>query len=187
MTGALVALTLLGCGPAGDSRDRVGEEGEEEPSRAERPELPGETPRQRCEAFRARGLLIEGRSRRELRAELGEPEERDRETEPNRHAPHRVDTLWTLVYEGVEARIRTAGGRDLAEGITVTDNRHLRFREPAMGTPPQKLSDLLGEAEEHRGGDRQYRCVQGPGPEAPVTFLVEEARVAGITWHFYVD
>ena len=176
---ALSALALGACIPW----DR----GEDEPDPADRPPLPGETAEERCEAFYAQGLLIEGRSREELARELGEPSVRSHETEPNRHVPDQVDTLWALGYEGAEVYLRTAGGRDLTERISITDDRHLRFRDPTIGTSEEALTDLLGEPHDEWADAAQYLCAPEPGPEMPVTFRLEEARVRGIAWHFYVD
>ena len=109
------------------------------------------------------------------------------DTEPNRHVPQQVDTLWTLHYDGAEIRIRTASGRDLTERVTVTDDRHLRFREPALGTHDSQLTHLLGDPHLYWDGHPQYLCAPEPGPEMPLTVFLEEGRTTGIAWHFYVD
>jgi hypothetical protein len=130
--GALIfGFTLLaGCAPDAD-REAVPVDGgpgavEEvaETSardRAGAPELPGETARERCKAFYEEGLAVAARTRSELREELGEPAAIEGETEPNRHDPARMDSLWTVRYDGLAAEIRTAGGNDLLERMTVTD------------------------------------------------------------------
>lgn len=179
----LTMLILAGCTPWGEGDEPPAED----PERTERPELRGETAEERCTTFFAQGLLIEGRSRGELREELGDPVSRSHGTEPNWHVPDQVDTLWALRYQGAEVRIRAAGGRDLTERITITDDGHLRFREPTVGTDEDQLFDLLGDPPLSQDGNPQYLCAPATGPEMPLTFRLEEGRITGIAWHFYVD
>jgi hypothetical protein len=192
----LVFAMLVGCAPDAD-RDTVPVDGappavEEPPQgpagdRSDAPELTGGTAMERCRTFYTEGLAVEGRTRAELREELGEPSAIEGDTEPNRHDPARTDSLWTVSYEGLEAGIRTAGGNDLLERMTVTDDRHLRYREPSIGTMKSKLIEVLGDADREADGDPQYLCAPEPMPDMPVTFRMTDGRVVTIVWEYYVD
>jgi hypothetical protein len=196
--GALIfGFTLLaGCAPDAD-REAVPVDGgpgavEEvaETSARDRagvPELPGETARERCKAFYEEGLAVAARTRSELREELGEPGAIEGETEPNRHDPARMDSLWTVRYDGLAAEIRTAGGNDLLERMTVTDSRHLRYREPAIGTTEDAVTAILGDPDREADGDPQYLCAPEPMPDMPITFRIAGGRVAVVVWEYYVD
>lgn len=184
LTSAFVACLLpLGCGPDIDPAPGGGDV----QSAVERPPLPGETARARCEAFYEEGLAVEALTRVALRGELGEPIAALHTTEPNRHLPERTDTLWTLRYEGLQAEIRTAGGNDLLERVGVTEDRHLRFAEPRIGSPRAEVVERLGAPHEDRDGDLRYLCAPEPMPDMPVTFRMEGGRVAAIVWEYYVD
>jgi len=192
---AAVALFAT-CAPDAD-REAVPVEGGpgavEEPAeatpgdRADAPDLPGETVRERCEAFYEEGLAVKARTRDELREELGEPRGIEGETEPNRHDPARTDSLWTVRYDGLEAEIRPARGNDLLERMTVTDDRHLRYREPAIGISEEELAALFGDPDREVVGDLQYLCAPEPMPDMPITFRTTGGRVTAIVWAYYVD
>jgi hypothetical protein len=85
------------------------------------------------------------------------------------------------------AEIRTAGGNDLMERMTVTDARHLRFREPSIGTTANDLPGILGDSDRETGGDPQYLCAPEPMPDMPVAFRMKDGRVRAIVWGYYVD
>jgi hypothetical protein len=192
----LVFAMLVGCAPDAD-RETVPVDGEpaavEDPSqgsvgdRPDAPELTGATARERCRAFYEEGLAVEGRTRAELREELGKPAAIEVDTEPNRHDPARTDSLWRIRYEGLEAGIRTAGGNDLLERMTVTDDRHLRYREPSIGTMESELIEVLGDPDREADGEPQYLCAPEPMPDMSVTFRITDGRVAAIVWEYYVD
>lgn len=149
--------------------------------------LPGATAKERCEAFRQDGLLVHARTRADFRDQLGEPARVERQTEPNRHVAGATDTISVLHYTGLRAQVRTAQGRDLLEQVTVEDNRHLRFDEPALNTSESDLVSLLGEPDRRNGGRMFYECAPGPGPEEPVSFRIAERRVRDVAFHHYVD
>lgn len=148
---------------------------------------PGTTARERCEAFRQDGLRVGARTRVEFREELGDPARVERQTEPNRHVAGATDTISVLHYTRLRAQVRTAQGRDLLEQVTVEDNRHLRFDEPAINTSESDLVALLGEPDRRDGGRLFYECAPGPGPEEPVSFRIAERRVRDVAFHHYVD
>jgi hypothetical protein len=151
------------------------------------PGPPGATARERCEAFRQDGLLVHARTRADFRDQLGEPARVDWQTEPNRHVADATDTVSVLHYPGLRAQVRTAQGRDLLEQVTVEDNRHLRFDEPAINTSESDLVSLLGEPDRRDTGRLYYECATAPGPEEPVSFRIAERRVRDVTFHHYVD
>lgn len=194
LAAAIVILAGFACSPQVERE--VEEEVEQEvepatdrdvPRRVEATTLPGDSPRERCEAFYTEGLAVDGDTRVDLESALGDPVAVEQATEPNRHDPARVDTLWVLRYEGLEAEIRTAGGRDLLERMTVADDRHLRFREPAPGTTEEELIEIFGEPDRRRGSYPEYLCAPEPTPDMPVTFEMDGDRVARIVWEYYVD
>lgn len=176
------ALTLGACAvnqEAGTEGERTGG------AKPARP--PGETQRERCEAFHQQGLAVDATTRPAFHEELGAPVEVRREPVANRHVPGAMDTISVLRYEGLDARIHTAMGRDLLERVTVRDDRYLRYDEPGIGAPRARLVALLGEPGQVDGDTLEFQCGPEPFPHIPVTFSLVRGRVESVRFDYYVD
>jgi hypothetical protein len=150
-------------------------------------EPPGTLARERCEAFHTGGLLVEARTREQLRGELGEPLQEAFATEPNRHVADATDTISVIRYRELEAQFRIAMGRDHLESMIVRGNRHLRYGAPAIGTPEARLIGLLGEPARRERDRIEYYCGPEPMPDVPIGFSLENGEVREITFYYYVD
>lgn len=148
---------------------------------------PGETAEERCRAFVEDGLALDSLTRAGLRAQLGEPERIEAATEPNRHIPDAVDSLFTMVWPGATAVLRTPpAGNDLVEQISLTDGRWLRWNVPGIGSAEARVIEVLGPPQERQPNVLRYACGGGPVDE-PVGFVIENGSVAEIVFDFYVD
>lgn len=150
-------------------------------------EPPGGTAAERCRAWVEEGLAIDSLTRAGLRARLGEPTDVVAATEPNRHIPDAIDSLFTLSWTGVSVAVRTPpSGTDLVERVSVQDNRWLRWPDPGIGSTEERVIDVLGAPQERQPGVLRYACGSGPVDE-PVGFIITEGIVSEIIFDFYVD
>ena len=119
-------------------------------------------------------------------AEFGTPDSVTAGTEPNRHVPDAVDSLFVVYYPGLVMNIRTPqGGRDMATGVTIRDNRYLAYPDIGIATPAARVTAALGPPT-FRPHDRLiYDC--DAVVEQPVAFRIVDGRVARIDISYYVD
>jgi hypothetical protein len=148
---------------------------------------PGETPAERCQAWVDQGLAIDTLTRAGLRARLGPPTDVVAATEPNRHIPDAIDSLFTMHWPGASVMLRTPpSGADLAERVTVRDDRWLRWTDPGIGDAGARVVEVLGPPQERQPGILRYACGAGPVDE-PVGFVIVDGVVSEIVFDFYVD
>lgn len=148
---------------------------------------PGETAAERCRAFVEDGLALDSLTRTGLRAQLGEPQRVEATTEPNRHIPDAVDSLFTMVWPGATVLMRMPpAGNDLVEQIALTDGRWLRWQTPGIGAAEARVMEVLGQPQERQPNVLRYACGGGPVDE-PVGFVIENGSVARIVFDYYVD
>lgn len=152
------------------------------------PDLPpGETAAERCVAYVERGLALDSLTRAGLRARLGPATEETVATEPNRHIPDAIDSLFTMQWIGLSVDLRTPpSGDDLVERVTVTDDRWLRWTDPGIGDTEEGLREFLGTPQERQTDVLRYACGEGPVSE-PVGFVITEGVITEVVFDFYVD
>ena len=136
--------------------------------------------------FLRQGLIPVGDTRAEIVTRLGEPDSLRAEVVRNRHVPGVEDTLFTLFYPQLTARLhRPGGGGDILAGIEVWDDRHLRY--PLIGATRERVEEAFG-APEHAVGDRlTFACRTCVGADEPFEVLLEEGRVRSVRFPYYVD
>lgn len=148
---------------------------------------PGETAAERCVAYVERGLAVDSLTRAALRTGLGPASEESVTTEPNRHIPDAIDSLFTLQWPGLTVNVRTPpAGNDLVERVTVTDDRWLRWTDPGIGDTEARLREILGTPQERQGNVLRYACGMGP-VDQPVGFVIADGAIVRIVFDFYVD
>ena len=148
---------------------------------------PGDTAAERCATWTAEALAVTGTTRADIRAQLGEPAEITAATEPNRHIPDAIDSLFTMTYTGIVFSLRTppqAG--DMLERAHVTDNAHLLWSEPGIGVTAERVIELIGEPAEREPDLLHYACGTGPVSE-PVFVVIRDSVVQAVIFDFYVD
>jgi hypothetical protein len=125
-------------------------------------------------------------TREPLRAAYGDPDSTTTTVVPNRHVPGALDTLFTLHYPGLVAEVHTPSqGRDLADLVTVEDNRYLAIPSIGIGTTEEAVLAALGEPLRVEEGALVYWC--GEGAEQPVRFELAGGRVRAVMVDYYVD
>jgi hypothetical protein len=125
-------------------------------------------------------------TREAFAAAFGQPDSTAVATEPNRHIPGAVDSLFTVHYPGLLMDIRTPpGSRDMATHVRVTDDRYLAYPGLGMGTSAARVEEVLGEPRERAADYLRYQC--GEGAEQPVTFRIAGGRVSAVEIDYYVD
>jgi hypothetical protein len=119
-------------------------------------------------------------------AEFGTPDSVTGSIEPNRHVPDAVDSLFVVFYPGLVMNIRTPqGGRDMATGVTIHDDRYLAYPEIGMETSAERVTATLGTPTRRRDDQLIYDC--DTVVEQPVAFRIVDGRVARIDISYYVD
>jgi hypothetical protein len=186
---AVVALcaVVLGCGdsqPESAARRDGSSAGVDTPVTAEDTVEVGAVPAS-CEDLHATMLKV-APTRQAFAAEFGAPDSIARSTEPNRHDPAAIDSLFTVYYPRLVLDIRTpAGARDMATHVRVEDNRYLAYPGIGIGAAASRVEEVLGEPRERGPGSLTYQC--GMGAEQPVTFSIANGRVGAVDIAWYVD
>ena len=138
------------------------------------------------EEFVLRGLRTAAASRAELAETLGEPQKVVAEVIPNRHVPGVIDTLFTINYPDLTARIhRPGGGGELLSNVEVASNRHLRY--PAIGIGRDAIEEAFGAPDEASDSSATYNCTSCIAGDDPVRFIFSDDRVRLIQFSYYVD
>jgi hypothetical protein len=125
-------------------------------------------------------------TRAALLAQFGIPDSVTGSIEPNRHVPDAVDSLFVVFYPGLVINIRAPqGGRDMAVGVTIQDNRYLAYPDIGMETSAARVTATLGAPTRRRDDVLIYDC--DAVVEQPVAFRIVDGRVARIDISYYVD
>jgi hypothetical protein len=104
------------------------------------------------------GPLAAGATREQVRSRFGEPREVRVETEPNRHVPDAVDSLFHMLYDDVEVTLREAQSNTLLERVVVHSNVRMGGAPPLIGASESELRERFGEPEGTPEGHFLYRC-----------------------------
>lgn len=131
-------------------------------------------------------LRVAAETRDEFRASLGEPDRVSQEIVPNRHMPGVQDTIFTLHYPDLVARIHHPGGAgDLLSMVEVSANRHLRY--PAIGLDQQAIEQAFGPPDEASGSTLTYHCTSCVAGDNPVELMFEDDELRRVRFNYYVD
>jgi hypothetical protein len=148
--------------------------------------LPDRTdyPAVRCDSLE-RTILAGPLTRAGLRDRFGAPDSTHAATEPNRHVPGAVDSLFTEFRPGLVGSFRTlAGARDLIAGAEVTGRGYIAHSGLDIGAPEARVVRILGEPSRRSGDALVYECGE---VEQPVTFRLRDGIVTAVTIAYYVD
>lgn len=136
--------------------------------------------------FVSRGLAFEPESREQLRARLGPPDSVSRAMVPNRHVPGVMDTIYTLHYPELVARIHhPGGGGDLMSMVQVASNRHLRF--PILGLSVDRIDSAFGRPDEASDSSLVYYCTTCEAGNDPVEIVFVGGEARRVRFNYYVD
>jgi hypothetical protein len=121
---------------------------------------------------------------------LGEP--RRVETEPieNRHVPGQIDTLRTLVFDGLAVEVyAVADGKELLQEIRVTGSGYETAEGLGVGSTRPAVREALGEPDRTDGDTVTYELLESPEDPTPTLLHIryDGDRVAAMTWSYYVD
>jgi hypothetical protein len=137
-----------------------------------------------CGELLESGLRAEP-TRAALRAAFGEPDSVRGWTEPNRHIPDVVDSLFVVSYDGLRLELRKPpGGGDMADLAVVTDGRFLARAGLGPGAPAERIVSVLGEPRERGADALRYDCGD---VSAPVTFRLAGGTVRVVELDYYLD
>lgn len=138
------------------------------------------------EAFIRDGLSVPAESRASLRDALGDRDSIASEVIPNRHVPGVVDTLFTVYYPGLEVHIHRPGpGGELLSSVDVASNRYLHY--PVIGAAGSAIEEAFGAPDDRAPGTLTYLCTTCIAGDNPVHIFLENGRVAGVQFNYYVD
>ena len=161
---------------------------EDAPGRVEGPEdrqQPAAVETIACENL-ARTILAVEPVRASLQRQFGVPDSITATTEPNRHVPGRVDSLFVVHYSGLTASLRKpGGGEDMVDGVVVTESRFLAHPAIGVGAPEARVIAALGAPTRRTAGSLVYDC--GEHVEEPVTFHLRDGVVQRIEIDYYLD
>ena len=140
------------------------------------------------ETFIAEGAFAHGLTRREVLARFGAPDSVSSMPTPNRHDPSVTDSVVQLHYAAARYTyyVVTQGPGEILDEASVSSNEHLRHTSPGIGTRATELRAAYGEPVTAHEGEVVYECRTCEVAE-PVTFLLRDGRVSGISFDYYVD
>jgi hypothetical protein len=120
---------------------------------------------------------------------LGRPLRNWGKPTPNRHVAGQVDTLRTLVYEGLEVQVyETADERELLQTLRVTSPRYRTAEGLTVGSPREDVHAALGAPEGVEAGQDTFAIGSDPdGPPLDLVVEYEAGRVSALVWRFYMD
>lgn len=181
LVGTCLLLAASGCAdPPGEGADDQGAGAPATDSPPSAGILPGSLP---CEGLES-AVLAAPITRADLRGALGAPDSVAASTEPNRHIPGAVDSLFTLAWPGLDLQLRVPpNGKELPVRLEATTNRALAH--PWVGVAPERVEAILGPATRRTQESLVYDC--GLGASQPVTFRLAGGAVTGVVVSFYVD
>jgi hypothetical protein len=137
-----------------------------------------------CGVFQDSALRVRP-SRAALREAFGEPDSVRGWTEPNRHVPDVVDSLFVVRYPGLDVSIRRPyGGLDMADFAAVRENRYLARPALGMGVPAAEVVRVLGAPAERSDTLLRYDCGE---VGMPVIFRMSGGAVTALELDYYVD
>jgi hypothetical protein len=132
------------------------------------------------------GLRTRANDREQLRASLGAPDSVGEEVLPNRHVPGVLDTIFTVHYSDLLARIHhPGGGSDLLSMVQVSDNRHLRY--PVIGMRVEAIDRAFGQPDEASDSSLTYYCQTCEAGDDPVQLVIVDGTVRRVRFNYYVD
>ncbi len=107
-------------------------------------------------------------------------------TEPNRHMPDVVDSLFVVHYPGLVGILRKpGGGDDMPDLIEITAARYVQPTQLAPGVSAEQVKAVLGEPTGQDADRLVYDC--NLGANQPVTFHLRDGRVESISIDYYLD
>lgn len=141
------------------------------------------------QAYFDNGPLAPGVSRAEVRSRFGEPREVRVQTEPNRHVPDAVDSLFHMLYEDLEVTLREAQSNTLLESVVVHSNARLGGAPALIGASDAEIRERFGEPEGTPEGHFLYRCetCSQMGGNVVIFRLGKGGTVEAIEIHHPVD
>jgi len=156
---ALILMVAAGCG--GDDEDTTDAALADSIAAAAAAASADSASRAAAEGLQAyfdSGPLTAGATREEVRNRFGEPREVRVETEPNRHVPDAVDSLYHMLYDDVEVTLRVAQSNTLLESVVVRSNDRMGSAPPLIGASDADIRERFGEPEGTPDGHFLYRC-----------------------------
>lgn len=131
-------------------------------------------------------LIAATPTRAGLRSSFGAADSISVATEPNRHMPDVVDSLFVVHYPGLVATLRKpGGGDDMPDLVEITSARYVQPAQLAPGVTAAQVTAILGEPTAQDEGSLIYDC--NLGANQPVTFHLRNGRVASISIDYYLD
>lgn len=121
---------------------------------------------------------------------LGGPERIETEPIENRHVPGQIDTLRTLVFDGLAVEVyAVADGKELLQEIRVTGPGYATADGLGVGSARSAVRDVLGAPVRTEGDRVTYEMPDSPDDPTPVELHIryDGDRVAAMTWSYYVD
>jgi hypothetical protein len=121
---------------------------------------------------------------------LGEPRRIETEPVENRHVPGQIDTLRTLVFDGLAVEVyAVADGKELLQEIRVTGPGYETAEGLGVGSTRAAVRDVLGSPARTEGDTVTYEVSESPEDPTPTQLHIryDGDRVAAMTWSYYVD
>jgi len=121
---------------------------------------------------------------------LGEPERVETEPIENRHVPGQIDTLRTLVFDGLAVEVyAVADGKELLQEVRVTGPEYETAEGLGVGSTRSAVREALGAPVRTEGDTVTYEVPESPDDPTPTQLHVryDGDRVAAMTWSYYVD
>lgn len=121
---------------------------------------------------------------------LGEPRRVEAQPIENRHVPGQVDTLRTLVFDGLEVEVyAVADGKELLQEIRVTGPGYETAEGLRVGSTRSEVREAFGAPVYSEGDAATYEVRSAPDDPTPTQLQIryDGDRVVAMAWSYYVD
>lgn len=137
-----------------------------------------------CTEF-VRNIFPSDLDRSSLRNEFGRADSVRAEVRPNAFDPAVPDSFFGVYYPGMIVILQKVGdGEEFPWGVDVWNNEYLKFPAIGIGTPKERVIDVLGDPQEISQDRLTYNC--GIGADQPTTFQLRDGEVTRIHISYYI-
>lgn len=124
---------------------------------------------------------------KEVREQLGTPQRVETEAVKNEHDPSQIDTLRTLIYDGLQIKFYdvSQSQKSLLMHITMTGDQYAGPEGLRTGLSRSEVRNLLGSPTETKGEELVFE--EGDPTPIVTTVHFSDGTADRIEWSFYVD
>jgi hypothetical protein len=128
-----------------------------------------------------------GNTRNEMIQNLGNPVSAETETVENRHQPSRMDTIYTLTFDGFRTSIYDSGDHEIVLYQKITSSIFPVKYGLNIGAAKHKVKETLGAPQEEQENKLLYCYMDENGYQTIIVFSTTGDKITAIEWNFPID